>query len=107
MALMCRATASVITETIFENRFMHVAELQRMGADIKMDGHSAIVKGVRQLDRRPGHGHRSPGLRLAGYRRPGRQGKTEISRIYHLDRGYDNMVGKLVGVGAVIRREAE
>jgi len=108
MALMCLANGlSVITETIFENRFMHVAELQRMGADIKVDGHSAIVKGTGSLtgarvmatDLRA-----SASLVIAGL---AAQGETEISRVYHLDRGYDNLVGKLVGVGAVIRREAE
>jgi len=108
MALMCLGNGlSVITETIFENRFMHVAELRRMGADIKVDGHSAIVKGVGSLtgaqvmatDLRA-----SASLVVAGL---AAHGETEISRVYHLDRGYDNLVGKLVGVGAVIRRVVE
>ncbi|MHB8790688.1 MAG: UDP-N-acetylglucosamine 1-carboxyvinyltransferase [Desulfobulbaceae bacterium] len=106
MALMMTADGvSVIHETIFENRFMHVAELQRMGADIKIDGSSAIVKGCsRELlcgaplmatDLRA-----SASLVIAGLSAPG---TTEISRIYHLERGYENMVEKLRGLGAVIR----
>jgi UDP-N-acetylglucosamine 1-carboxyvinyltransferase len=106
MALMMTAEGvSVIHETIFENRFMHVAELQRMGADIKIDGSSAIVKGCsRELlcgaplmatDLRA-----SASLVIAGLTAPG---TTEISRIYHLERGYENMVEKLRGLGAVIQ----
>jgi len=108
MALMCLGNGlSVITETIFENRFMHVAELRRMGANIKVDGHSAIVKGVESLTGAPVMAtdlRASASLVIAAL---AAQGKTEISRVYHLDRGYDNLVGKLVGVGALIRREAE
>jgi UDP-N-acetylglucosamine 1-carboxyvinyltransferase len=106
MALMMTAEGvSVIHETIFENRFMHVAELQRMGADIKIDGSSAIVKGCSReslcgaplmaTDLRA-----SASLVIAGLTAPG---TTEISRIYHLERGYENMVEKLRGLGAVIR----
>jgi UDP-N-acetylglucosamine 1-carboxyvinyltransferase len=106
MALMMTAEGvSVIHETIFENRFMHVAELQRMGADIKIDGSSAIVKGrgretlcgapLMATDLRA-----SASLVIAGL---AASGTTEISRIYHLERGYENMVGKLRGLGAVIR----
>lgn len=98
---------SVITETIFENRFMHVAELRRMGAEIKINGNSAIVKGVRQLkgarvmatDLRA-----SASLVVAGL---AAQGVTEISRIYHLERGYENMVAKLDALGATVRKERE
>ena len=108
MALMCLGNGlSVITETIFENRFMHVAELRRMGANIKVDGHSAIVKGVGSLTGAPVMAtdlRASASLVVAAL---AAHGETEISRVYHLDRGYDNLVGKLVGVGAVIRREAE
>ena len=108
MALMCVSQGlSLITETIFENRFMHVAELKRMGADIKIDGHSAIVKGVERL-----YGARvmatdlraSASLVIAAL---AAEGTTEISRVYHLDRGYDDLAGKLTRVGAVIRREKE
>lgn len=108
MALMCLAQGlSMITETIFENRFMHVAELRRMGADIRVDGHSAIVNGTGSLlgakvmatDLRA-----SASLVVAGL---AAEGITEISRVYHLDRGYDDLVGKLTRVEANIHREAE
>jgi len=98
---------SVITETIFENRFMHVAELKRMGAEIKINGNSAIVKGVKQLkgarvmatDLRA-----SASLVVAGL---AAKGVTEISRIYHLERGYADMVGKLRALGAHVSKEKE
>ena len=108
MALMCLSNGlSLITETIFENRFMHVAELRRMGADIRIDGHSAIVKGVGKLKGAPVMAtdlRASASLVIAGL---AAQGTTQISRVYHLDRGYDNLVAKLNGVGAVIHRESE
>lgn len=96
--------SSIITETVFENRFMHVPELNRMGADIKVDGHTAVVKGVRELsgaqvmatDLRA-----SASLVLAGLRALGR---TEVHRVYHLDRGYERLERKLRGLGADIRR---
>lgn len=110
MALMTIADGvSVIHETIFENRFMHVAELQRMGADIQIDGASAIVKGkkrkelcgakVMATDLRA-----SASLVIAGL---AAQGTTEISRLYHLERGYENMVAKLHNLGAEITRVRE
>ncbi len=108
MALMSLSSGlSVITETIFENRFMHVAELKRMGADIKINGNSAIVKGIDQLkgarvmatDLRA-----SASLVVAGL---AAQGITEISRIYHLERGYEDMVGKLQGLGARVSKTKE
>lgn len=108
MALMTLTDGlSVIHENIFENRFMHVAELRRMGADIMVDGGKAIVKGQGKLtgaqvmatDLRA-----SASLVVAGL---AAQGVTEISRVYHLDRGYDDLVGKLSAVGAKIWREAE
>ena len=108
MAMMSIARGlSVITETIFENRFMHVAELKRMGADIKINGNSAIVNGIRELkgarvmatDLRA-----SASLVVAGL---AAQGITEISRIYHLERGYEDMVGKLQALGATVSREKE
>jgi UDP-N-acetylglucosamine 1-carboxyvinyltransferase len=108
MALMSLSSGlSVITETIFENRFMHVAELKRMGAEIKINGNSAIVKGVDQLkgaqvmatDLRA-----SASLVVAGL---AAQGITEISRIYHLERGYEDMVGKLQALGARVSKEKE
>ncbi len=108
MALMSLATGlSVITEAIFENRFMHVAELKRMGAEIKINGNSAIVKGIAQLkgaqvmatDLRA-----SASLVVAGL---AAHGVTEISRIYHLERGYEDMAGKLKALGARVRKEKE
>ncbi len=108
MALMTLARGtSVITETIFENRFMHVAELRRLGADISIDGHSAVVRGRKNLrganvmatDLRA-----SASLVIAGLVA---DGVTEISRIYHLDRGYAGLEKKLARAGAVIRRESE
>ena len=110
MALMALGNGTaVIHETIFENRFMHVAELERMGADIKIDGASAIVRGVgRQglsgaqvmaTDLRA-----SASLVIAGL---AAEGETEISRIYHLERGYENMVKKLADLGADIQRISE
>lgn len=108
MALMCLSKGlSVITETIFENRFMHVAELRRMGADIRVDGHSAIVKGVAGLS---GAQVMATDLRASASLVIGAlaaTGETHISRVYHLDRGYDDLVGKLQAVGAVIRRDRE
>jgi len=108
MALMSLSNGlSVITETIFENRFMHVAELKRMGAEIKINGNSAIVKGIDQLkgarvmatDLRA-----SASLVVAGL---AAHGITEISRIYHLERGYEDMVAKLQGLGARVSRTKE
>jgi UDP-N-acetylglucosamine 1-carboxyvinyltransferase len=96
----------VVSETIFENRFMHVLELQRMGADIRIDGHMAICRGVERLTAAPVMAtdlRASAGLVLAGLVA---EGETLVDRIYHLDRGYDNMEGKLSGLGAHIRRIA-
>jgi UDP-N-acetylglucosamine 1-carboxyvinyltransferase len=97
--------SSVITETIFENRFMHAAELRRLGASIEIDGHRAVVRGVEAYqgaqvmatDLRA-----SASLVLAGL---AARGATEVARVYHLDRGYEGMEGKLAGLGARIRRE--
>lgn len=95
-----------ITETIFENRFMHVPELQRLGANITVDGHTAVVTGVQELsganvmatDLRA-----SASLVIAGLVA---KGETIVDRIYHLDRGYDHMEVKLAGLGAQIERIA-
>ena len=98
---------SVIHESIFENRFMHVAELRRMGADIRVDGGRAVVNGLGKLMGAPVMAtdlRASASLVVAGL---AAEGTTEISRVYHLDRGYDDLVGKLKGVGAEIRREKE
>jgi len=95
---------SVLTEKIFPDRFMHVSELNRMGADIFLEGASAIVKGVKRLSGAPVMAsdlRASAALILAGLVA---RGRTEISRIYHLDRGYEGIEEKLIKVGAKIRR---
>jgi len=106
MMTMCKG-AGMITETIFENRFMHVPELCRMGANITVQGNSAIIRGVETLkgaevmatDLRA-----SVALVLAGLVA---EGETIVNRIYHLERGYENIVQKLTGVGADIDRVSE
>ena len=98
--------AAVITETIFENRFMHALELQRLGADITIEGNTALVKGVERLsgatvmatDLRA-----SASLVIAGLVA---EGQTKIERVYHLDRGYEQMEVKLRRLGAHIERAA-
>jgi UDP-N-acetylglucosamine 1-carboxyvinyltransferase len=95
---------AVIRETIFENRFMHAVELQRLGADIRIDGNTAVVQGVAQLqgatvmatDLRA-----SAGLVIAGLVAAG---ETTVDRIYHLDRGYERLEEKLAALGARVRR---
>jgi UDP-N-acetylglucosamine 1-carboxyvinyltransferase len=105
MALMCVSTGtSVISETIFESRFMHVPELCRMGADIKVDGHHAVVNGKATLTGAPVMAsdlRASAGLILAGL---AAEGETEVSRVYHLDRGYERIEEKLRDLGAAIHR---
>jgi len=98
---------SIIQETIFENRFMHVSELRRMGADILVSGHQAVVKGVSRLNGAPVMAtdlRASASLVLAGLRA---EGVTEISRVYHLDRGYETLEKKLSALGAKIERIKE
>ncbi|HJV82492.1 UDP-N-acetylglucosamine 1-carboxyvinyltransferase [Noviherbaspirillum sp.] len=105
MALNCLADGSSrVTETIFENRFMHVQELNRLGASIDIEGHTAIVHGVDKLVGAPVMAtdlRASASLVIAGL---AAQGQTLIDRIYHLDRGYDRMEVKLSAVGANIER---
>ncbi len=105
MALNCIADGSSrVTETIFENRFMHVQELNRLGASIDIDGHTAIVQGVDKLVGAPVMAtdlRASASLVIAAL---AADGQTLIDRIYHLDRGYDRMEVKLSAVGANIQR---
>lgn len=105
MALMCLADGtSVIKENIFENRFMHVAELVRMGADITVEGGTATVKGVKKLIGAPLMAtdlRASASLVMAAL---AAKGKSTINRVYHLDRGYEKMEKKLRGLGAQIKR---
>ena len=105
MVLMCVANGtSMISETIFENRFIHVSELERMGADIKISGHTAIVKGVPALSGAPVMAtdlRASASLLLAGLVA---EGQTEVNRVYHLDRGYETIEKKFSQLGAAIKR---
>ncbi len=105
MVLLCLAEGtSRITETVFENRFMHVQELIRLGADIAVDGKVALVKGVPALSGAPVMAsdlRASAALVLAGL---AAQGTTEVLRVYHLDRGYERIEEKLAPLGARIRR---
>ncbi len=94
----------VVTETIFENRFMHVQELQRLGADIRVEGKSAIITGAAKLSGAPIMAtdlRASASLVLAGLVA---EGDTIVDRVYHIDRGYENIEEKLSGLGAKIRR---
>jgi UDP-N-acetylglucosamine 1-carboxyvinyltransferase len=107
MALMAQGdSTSIIHETIFENRFMHVAELKRLGADITIEGSRAVVRGIGR-DRLCGAPVMATDLRasaslvIAGL---AASGTTQISRIYHLERGYENMAEKLLGLGAKVRK---
>ena len=97
----------VITETIFENRFMHVPELQRMGAEIALEGNSAVSKGSSALKGAPVMAtdlRASASLVIAGLIA---DGETHVNRIYHLDRGYEAIEEKLGGLGANIQRVKE
>ena len=105
MAMLCMAQGtSTLTETIFENRYMHVPELARMGADIQVHGRTAMVKGVEKLTGAPVMAtdlRASMSLILAGL---AAEGETSVSRVYHLDRGYERLEEKLSAVGADIER---
>ena len=107
MAMLCRAEGqSFLEETIFENRYMHVPELRRMGAEVDIHGRSAVVHGVEKMtgaevmatDLRA-----SMSLVLAGL---AAEGETHVLRVYHLDRGYERLEEKLSAVGATIERRS-
>ncbi len=108
MAMLTRADgASVLTETIFENRYMHVPELSRMGADIQVRGRSAVVRGVDRLVGAPVMAtdlRASMSLIIAGLVA---DGETQVNRVYHLDRGYERLEEKLSAVGADIERVSD
>jgi len=108
MALMSLGNGvSLITEQIFEKRYMHVSELRRMGANIEVEGRSAVVRGVGRLSGAPVMAtdlRASASLVLAAL---AAEGTTEISRVYHLDRGYEAIENKLAAVGARINRVRE
>jgi UDP-N-acetylglucosamine 1-carboxyvinyltransferase len=105
MALMTQAEGiSIITETIFENRFMHALELMRMGANIRLDGRQAIIGGRSRLT---GAGVIASDLRASAslvLAALAAQGETVIDRVYHIDRGYEKIESKLSQVGAKIER---
>jgi UDP-N-acetylglucosamine 1-carboxyvinyltransferase len=105
LVLMCLAKGeAVVTETVFENRFMHVPELQRMGASVALRGNTAVVQGIERLygasvmatDLRA-----SASLVIAGLVA---EDETEVRRVYHLDRGYEHIEAKMSGLGAQIQR---
>ena len=108
MAMLCMADgASVLTETIFENRYMHVPELARMGADIQVRGRTAVVRGVDKMIGAPVMAtdlRASMSLILAGL---AAEGETQVQRVYHLDRGYERLEEKLSAVGADIERVSD
>jgi UDP-N-acetylglucosamine 1-carboxyvinyltransferase len=108
MAMLCKADgASVLTETIFENRYMHVPELARMGADIQVRGRSAVVRGVKEMRGAPVMAtdlRASMSLIIAGL---AAEGETQVQRVYHLDRGYERLEEKLSAVGADIERVSD
>jgi UDP-N-acetylglucosamine 1-carboxyvinyltransferase len=98
---------SVITDKVYPDRFMHIAELNRMGADIRREGANAIVQGIKKLYGAPVMAsdlRASAALIVAGL---AAKGRTEIHRIYHLERGYEDLDKKLAALGATIYREKE
>ena len=106
-ALTVASGSSIVTETVFENRFMHVPELQRLGADITLAGRTAHVRGVEQLSGAPVMAtdlRASAGLLVAAL---AARGETTVNRVYHIDRGYERIEEKLSRLGANIRRERE
>jgi UDP-N-acetylglucosamine 1-carboxyvinyltransferase len=108
MAVNCVADGTaVVNETIFENRFMHVQEMVRLGANIEIEGHTAIIKGVERLEGATVMAtdlRASAGLVITGL---AASDETRIDRIYHLDRGYDRMEEKLRKLGADVKRVSE
>lgn len=106
MAYLCCADGTaIITENVFESRFLHVQELARMGADIRVEGHHAVVRGVPRLQGAP---VRVTDLRAGAamlIAALAAEGQTELHDIYHLDRGYENLTEKLQGAGASVRRK--
>jgi UDP-N-acetylglucosamine 1-carboxyvinyltransferase len=108
MAMLVKADgASMLTETIFENRYMHVPELARMGADIQVKGRTAVVRGVDRLAGAPVMAtdlRASMSLIIAGL---AAEGETQVNRVYHLDRGYERLEEKLSAVGADIERVSD
>ncbi|MCK5862666.1 MAG: UDP-N-acetylglucosamine 1-carboxyvinyltransferase, partial [Candidatus Hydrogenedentes bacterium] len=103
--LACAEGTSVIKETVFENRFMQVAELHRMGADIDLDGNAAVIRGVPHLMGAPVMAsdlRASAALVIAGLM--AKHGETAVQRVYHIDRGYERIEERLSALGAKIER---
>jgi len=97
---------AMVTENVFESRWMYVDELRRLGADVRTDGHHAVVRGRERLSAAPVRAHdirAGVGLVLAALVADGR---TEVADVHHIDRGYEGFVDKLVGLGADVRRES-
>ena len=98
---------SIVTENVFEGRFLYVGELQRMGADIRTEGHHAVIRGVPQLSAAPVRAldiRAGMALVIAALCA---DGVTEIADVHHIDRGYEDLEGKLEALGAEIRREGD
>jgi UDP-N-acetylglucosamine 1-carboxyvinyltransferase len=108
MALLASAEGtSIVTENVFEGRFMFVDELNRMGADIRTEGHHAVIRGVERLSAAPVRAldiRAGAAMVIAALTA---DGVTEIEDMYHVDRGYQDMEAKLAALGAVVRRERE
>jgi UDP-N-acetylglucosamine 1-carboxyvinyltransferase len=108
MAMLATAAGtSIITENVFESRFMFVDELKRMGADIQVEGHHAVIRGVERLSAAP---VRALDIRAGAamvVAALAADGETAIEDMYHVDRGYEELEAKLTGLGAVVRRERE
>ena len=108
MALLASAEGtSIVTENVFESRFMFVDELNRMGADIRTEGHHAVIRGVERLSAAPVRAldiRAGAAMVIASL---GADGMTEIENLYHVDRGYQDLESKLLGLGAQVRREHE
>jgi UDP-N-acetylglucosamine 1-carboxyvinyltransferase len=107
MLAISRGPGSIVTENVFESRFMFVDELKRMGADIRTEGHHAVIRGVEQLSAAPVRAldiRAGAAVVIAALLA---EGTTEISNIYHLDRGYEELEAKLAGLGAQVRRVKE
>ena len=98
---------SAISENIFENRFMHVPELVRLGADIEIEGKTALVNGAVAAVGRAGHGDRPARERVLVLAGLAASGETRVRRVYHIDRGYERIEEKFARLGGRIRREAE
>ena len=108
MALLASAEGtSIVTENVFESRFMFVDELNRMGADIRTEGHHAVIRGVERLSAAPVRAldiRAGAAMVIAAL---SADGVTEIEDMYHVDRGYQDLEAKLLGLGAQVRRERE